>query len=185
MATNLTDSLIDRLVAGDLSEAERKPLLIEIAASENGWRDLALAFLEAQCWRESFATISAPSKNFKARKYLRGSAIAASVALAFGIGRALPYSQPPRLVETTKTRTLAPETPVLRESTPQAVAWDKLDSFQEQTQTLTEDDLQQFRKLGYEVGLRERIVEMQEQGGRLVAVPVREVEVRYVNRPTL
>jgi hypothetical protein len=45
----------DRLVDGELSEEERRQLLAGLDNEPGGWRRCALAFLEAQCWKESFA----------------------------------------------------------------------------------------------------------------------------------
>jgi hypothetical protein len=44
----------DRLVDGELSDSERRSLLASLDTKPEGWRRCALAFLEAQTWRESF-----------------------------------------------------------------------------------------------------------------------------------
>ena len=48
-------SQIDLLVDGELPAEARRALLSRLDASPDGWRRCALAFLEAQAWRESFA----------------------------------------------------------------------------------------------------------------------------------
>ena len=45
---------LDRLVDGELEEPRRRELLARLEAIPEGWRRCAMAFLEAQCWRESF-----------------------------------------------------------------------------------------------------------------------------------
>jgi hypothetical protein len=50
-----TDIDFDRLVDGELSEEERRRLLTSLDKEPGGWRRCALAFLEAQCWNDSFA----------------------------------------------------------------------------------------------------------------------------------
>jgi hypothetical protein len=50
----------DRLVDGSLTFEERKALLARINAEPDGWRRCALAFLEAQAWREAIGTMTAP-----------------------------------------------------------------------------------------------------------------------------
>src|SRR5260370_8705607 len=40
--------LIDRLVDGELGEAERRELLLRLESNPDGWRRCALAFIEAQ-----------------------------------------------------------------------------------------------------------------------------------------
>lgn len=42
----------DRLVDGELSPAEQRELVARLEAEPEGWRRLALAFLEAQAWRQ-------------------------------------------------------------------------------------------------------------------------------------
>jgi len=48
------DSRFDRLVDGELSEKERRDLLANLDNEPGGWRRCALAFLESQCWKDSF-----------------------------------------------------------------------------------------------------------------------------------
>jgi hypothetical protein len=50
----------DRLVDGELSEADRRTLLLQLEHEPEGWRRCALAFLEAQCWKEGFGQIGGP-----------------------------------------------------------------------------------------------------------------------------
>ncbi len=57
----LNDSRFDRLVDGELSEQERRQLLEGLDRQPGGWRRCALAFLEAQCWKQTFAADSRPS----------------------------------------------------------------------------------------------------------------------------
>jgi hypothetical protein len=51
MLTPDDERLLDRLVDGELSETERRSLLLRLEQSPDGWRRCALAFLEAQAWR--------------------------------------------------------------------------------------------------------------------------------------
>lgn len=43
--------LLDRLVDGELTDAERRELLLRLERTPDGWRRCALAFLENQAWR--------------------------------------------------------------------------------------------------------------------------------------
>lgn len=113
---NLSDEqrdamLIDRLVDGELSSDERRQLLTSLEAQPDGWRRCALAFLEAQTWRSTMGGLlqereapaepssiktlapnelasAAPAAHESSRLHLgTWFAVAASVVVAFGLGR--------------------------------------------------------------------------------------------------
>jgi hypothetical protein len=97
------DILFDRLVDGDLSAGERRRLLESLDMRPDGWRRCALAFLEAQSWREDLgqlvrdgsvdradhATASASPASSN-RQILKSAttwlAIAAGLLVAFNLG---------------------------------------------------------------------------------------------------
>ena len=91
---DISDEVLDRLVDGELPDAERRALLLSIDQRPDEWRRCALAFLEAQTWKEVLgdavkqrpgetATIIQPNKKaFAWRTYL---AVAASFLVAFGL----------------------------------------------------------------------------------------------------
>jgi hypothetical protein len=54
------DRQLDRLVDGELDETQRRNLLLQLDAEPDGWKRCAAAFLEAQCWQESFRTLALP-----------------------------------------------------------------------------------------------------------------------------
>ncbi len=49
---------IDRLVDGELSDPDRRALLLRLETEPGGWRACALAFLEAQTWDEAIGARS-------------------------------------------------------------------------------------------------------------------------------
>jgi hypothetical protein len=51
------DPRLDQLVDGELSEPERRDLLAGLDSQPGGWRRCALAFLEAQCWKQEFGSM--------------------------------------------------------------------------------------------------------------------------------
>ncbi len=59
--TKVDRRVLDRLVDGELAEAERTALLLRLETEPDGWRCCALAFLEAQAWRDAFSPLSARS----------------------------------------------------------------------------------------------------------------------------
>jgi len=96
------DILFDRLVDGELSEAERRALLESLDARPQGWRRCALAFLEAQSWRgdlgqlaekrQAFAAATkspaptVPSQRTTIRAAAQWLALAAGLLVAFKFG---------------------------------------------------------------------------------------------------
>jgi hypothetical protein len=104
-SADLTQAQIDRLVAGELLEAERRNLLVWLDEDVRRWRLCAMAFLEAQSWEAAAAGL-APAATAKGNQALmqntpactrvancrqswavwQALAIAASLALAFAVG---------------------------------------------------------------------------------------------------
>lgn len=97
------DILLDRLVDGELSGGERRQLLESFDKRPEGWRRCALAFLEAQSWREEMGQVArgfvsetnepkSPASSVTANGKSSWSAVAtwlamaASLVLAFGLG---------------------------------------------------------------------------------------------------
>ena len=54
------EALVDRLVDGELGEADRRELLLQLEHEPDGWRRCALAFLEAQCWKAELGQMAPP-----------------------------------------------------------------------------------------------------------------------------
>lgn len=91
------DALLDRLVDGQLSEEQRRELLTSLDNEPGGWRRCAMAFLEAQCWKEALGKFVAEEsslpitaeKSEPARwpgRIVTLTAMAASFVLAMWIG---------------------------------------------------------------------------------------------------
>jgi hypothetical protein len=57
---------LDLLVDGELSEADRRALLLELEHDPDGWRRCALAFLEAQCWKAELGQMVSPAARERA-----------------------------------------------------------------------------------------------------------------------
>jgi hypothetical protein len=98
--TSDEERLIDRLVDGELSDQERRELLLKFENQSDGWRRCALAFLEAQTWGKEFRSLTAaPAAETVVRpagrqsSWLNGPwgsalAVAASFLIAFTLGTA-------------------------------------------------------------------------------------------------
>jgi len=70
-----TPEMFDRLADGELSESQRAELLSSLDHDPDGWRNCALAFLEAQCWRKE---LGAMRQNADAVKTPPATAVVAS-----------------------------------------------------------------------------------------------------------
>ena len=90
--------LLDLLVDGELTDPQRRVLLVQLDAAPSGWRRCALAFLEAQGWREELRSIprhaalppqTAPAPRRRIRSRGRGTtllAMASCFLIALGLG---------------------------------------------------------------------------------------------------
>ena len=98
----LDDRFIDRIVDGTLTPAELRGAIDLLEREPDGWKRCAMAFLEAQSWRESFRAfpeqarsalasrslalpLSARAGN-RGRRWIRGPLAAGIVAASFAMG---------------------------------------------------------------------------------------------------
>jgi hypothetical protein len=99
----LSHEFIDRIVDGELTPAELSAAVDRLDREPDGWKHCALAFLEAQCWRESLRDIGEPTRcpvdsevatiplaamptSQKPGRWLRRAIVAATVAASFVLG---------------------------------------------------------------------------------------------------
>jgi hypothetical protein len=143
------DDRFDRLADGELSESDRRALLASLDARPEGWRRCALAFLEAQTWRESLGEMTTPARKSpalppvppaaaprkpRAKKPLGAMgtvlAMAASFLLFLGLGswalRGKPWGKtgvaptnPIAVVASPSAAPLSPSTESIAEASPQ------------------------------------------------------------------
>lgn len=218
------DSLIDRLVDGELDDNERQRLLARLELEPGGWRRCALAFLEAQEWTRTFSSASGeilalhssddPGETAIIPWRRRGPAtqrsrwvgvLAVSVTLAFASGwlagattrpadsatapiPKLAASEAPKLANAVKTmarerRKASDETdpehprrPVV--PTPENSSWDAGPPL-----VLSNPVRKELERRGYRVEQRTGLMSMELEDGQSLAVPVDEVELRYVGNP--
>jgi hypothetical protein len=106
------DDIIDRIVDGDLGPTELGAALDRLDREPDGWKRCTLAFLEAQCWRESFraldppvrVSVGAPSqpmpreplrRNRLSSNWRHGVMAAGIAAVSFAMGWLVQPAQPP------------------------------------------------------------------------------------------
>jgi anti-sigma factor RsiW len=183
---SLDDHLIDRLVDGELDEADREALLRRLDREPGGWKRCALAFLEAQAWADACAAegnVGQSPQHCEPRvgtrlRPQRLAAIAAAVMLAFLTGF---LARGPGLQSdaTGSTHTVA------RLGSPS-------DSFSSSAATVAppvaaasavpEYLRQQMERQGYEVHGQMKVLPVALDDGRKVALPVEKVSLRYVGQ---
>ena len=164
------DAAIDALVDGELSARDRRALLEQLETTPGGWRKCALAFLEAQSWRQGFAdaareVVPNPQPEIRVRsKTLRITpwiARAAVVIVAFGVGWAVRIPRTVMVAETVTPR-----------SQPADLA---------QKPTAPADYLSgRLEREGYHVERTRGFVPTATKDGRPIAVPVQRTRIRFV-----
>jgi hypothetical protein len=110
------DDLIDRIVDGALTPAELKCASVRLEQAPDGWKRCALAFLEAQAWRDAMCSIGQPAHARGERKFCsllpvefetlankrsprhwwRRLAVAATAVFAFSLGWVSHSARTPR-----------------------------------------------------------------------------------------
>ncbi|MGA2063946.1 MAG: hypothetical protein ABSG86_03205 [Thermoguttaceae bacterium] len=229
----------DRLVDGELSEPERRTVVLRLEDEPGGWRRCALAFLEAQGWKQAFGAMvdaaagpSPAARPAARRDWRRGLgtvlAVAASFLLAFVLGMhvrgrpAVPGSggplagsgmagnageavagRVPRQAET-PGRPPSPATPPERwqlvtlkaPAGPEGeMATIRLPAVQRNTldqqwldavpMAVPDEMLRALRQRGLEVQQHREVLPVEMQDGRRLIVPMDQIEVHYVGRPSL
>jgi hypothetical protein len=99
MTMNTDNTQFDRLVDDELNEEERRELLGGLDEEPNGWRQCAMAFLEAQCWKQALkhapserdvvgvpAATASPRRSPWSNRISLISAMAASFLVAMWLG---------------------------------------------------------------------------------------------------
>jgi hypothetical protein len=197
----LPGGALDRLVDGSLPDAERRTLLVRLDNEPDGWRRCALAFLEAQAWREAFAPLAisaapvaapttprvAASASKPSRIAARWTTLAASLMAAFALGWTLKYVEPSETPGAlARVTPPAPENPA--ETAPfEAVALkDKNQSAPEAgaSNRLVEEVVKTWVQSGYSAERQNTHVTVTFQDGSELEVPAQEIRLRYTGGRT-
>jgi hypothetical protein len=191
------DRLIERLVDGELSEPERRALLARLDAAPDGWRRCALAFLEAQCWREALGPVAAPSVTVArplrpagrppAPARLRWlAATAAGMLAAFALGWSVrggaSAGSPPAPVAQAGNPPAAPAAVGVASEAPRPAS--VTPGPEPEPLPFSESVVRAWESRGYHVERGARLVSMELPDGRRLAVPVDEVRLRFVGDRT-
>jgi hypothetical protein len=218
------DRRFDRLVDGELSESERKQLLRSLDQEPDGWRRCALAFLEAQTWREGFGALFRPNRpaaapvprsvaaeNWSVRK-IGGLvlAVAASFLLAFGLadywhggnGTVPPRGDHTNLAGNQPVTPHSPVAPHVVGASPQLVSlptagdgngamvipatqrdrWDE-GWLKTVPSAMPPNVRQAFERTGHHVQRRQNLVSIPLDDGRVLVVPVEQMEIQPAEQP--
>jgi anti-sigma factor RsiW len=192
--------LLDRLVDGELPDGERRELLLRLENEPDGWRRCALAFLEAQTWREAFrapvATAPTPPvvpdgpsrkpRSWRPVAVLTG--LAASLAAAFALGwvfRGGPEPTAPYPPVAQQATSVPAEPPEPTSPAPIALAArEPGTSKSPEPPGVVDPVVKQWEQRGYHAETQKRLVSLELKDGRKLNVPVQEVRLRYVGDRT-
>ena len=195
------DRVLDRLVDGELPDIERRELLLRLNAEPEGWRRCALAFLEAQNWREALDPLAGAAAGQplilpnrpgrKPRSWQRIVAmtgLAACVAAAFALGWVL-HLQPTQPTQETLAAEGTQLSLVAAVERPQFPSADRATEAQQPRkpgERLVRVDplVRKIEQSGFRAQTQARLVSMQLKDGRKVDVPVQEVRFLYVRNRT-
>ncbi|WP_165249461.1 hypothetical protein [Paludisphaera soli] len=199
------ETLLDRLVDGDLAPAELREALTAVEAAPDGWRRCALALLEARCLDHALREPApAPKPTFAvaapSRRRFR-PALAASLALAcFGSGWLVggggpgPVDEPEppaplvaRAEPSPESPEPPPEAPQPQPEAPQPPpAPVRLASWVvNQPLPVSDAERAALEARGYRLDQQRRLVSARLADGRRVVVPVDRLGLRYVGGATL
>lgn len=228
------DSLIDRLVDGELREVERQRILALLETEVGGWRRCALAFLEAQAWSRTLASnpnlhsVNAPDNStithvlidpdqpvdhIRQRRaptprwfpFQSQGILAAGILLSFAAGwiasrAAHPFRPVPAPIAADKSVAVFAPTNRLKPAVDQVQAAEprnfapveppivpKIEAPSRKIEApvaLTEPIRREWERQGYLVQQRSGLVSMELENGERLAVPVDEVELRYIGNRT-
>lgn len=109
--------VFDRLVDGELPEPERREVLLSLDRQPDGWRQCALAFLEAQTWGQSLTqyvrepALSAPAGEFGRDGGARETHAAAAAGLEIKSDRFDGGGNVPATPQTATSQTVAVTSP--------------------------------------------------------------------------
>jgi hypothetical protein len=188
----------DRLADGELSEQERRELLSGLDDEPGGWRRCALAFLEAQCWRQSLGGFvfgeggkeerPAPAVARAASRPLRRSlwfsrlgtaaAMAASFAAAVWL---VTWAQHNQVAEMPRPDEKADQVAKNGDVEPNQLDRQWL---QNTPPAIPENVAQALERTGHEVRQRREFVPVSLEDGRQMVMPVDHVDVHYVGNRT-
>jgi hypothetical protein len=198
------DRLLDRLVDGELPDAERRLLLQRLEAEPDGWRRCALAFLEAQAWRDSLGPVAdslvdysiaatAAAPKVPAQRWLGGrliarlSALAACVAVAFVLG----WNMRPKPAGVTSNVLVANVATSPRHPAEGTGPQGSSATGQEISAPVAkapapslEAVLKKWEQRGYRAERQDRVVPVELKDGRKVNVPVQEYRIQYLGGRT-
>lgn len=193
----MTCELLDRIVDGAISPAELREAVAVLDASSDGWKRLAIAFLENQCLNQALRPMTRVPVVGR-RSWPRRAAAAATVAASFALGwaghgsrmTASPAAQPViAQALPVPAAPVAQAEPVIETVPAPPAETSPLDQvqayFASQPPVVSDHTRYLLQQQGYEVDEERRIVTGVLPDGRVVLAPVEEVRIRQASSSPL
>ncbi len=197
---------IDRLVDNELGEPERRELLLELDRRPDAWKLCALAFLENQAWAPAIREVVVLARPSPApppaRRRHRWLAAACVMSSLFGLGvlsgtmlrretpeptvaanpPVAPLPDAPRLAGFVQL-TRPGEAPGNSIPIPVLSGTNLKDRLTEQARPMVPEYVRSvWERQGYELRENREVVSLGLDDGRRVAIPVDQVQVKYVGQ---
>jgi hypothetical protein len=185
---------IDRLVDDELDPDDRRDLLLRLEATPDGWRSCALAFLEAQefarasrAWTRELAAPAVPAsacipvrpRRPSARRFVLAATL---IGLAFLAGLLAGGAVPARGGR--DEITTSDPGPRVPKPGPSVTPASDIALAQVQPAAVSDYDKAKWNRLGYQIEQKRKLITVDLKDGRRVTVPVDDVQINFVGRPT-
>jgi hypothetical protein len=205
----MDDRLFDRLVDGELPDRERRELLVRLEKVPDGWRRCALAFLEAQTWRQALGSVAGTAESSARSVVLTGetpvpppvprggqgrkqifwrpvarlTGLAAGLAFAFALG----WTYHGGLEQTAPSPDVNRQAGSVADQSNQPPSDASVKVAVEHSSPTKPAEaaaaiapiVKNLQQRGYSVETQQRLVSMESKDGRKVKLPVQEVRIRY------
>lgn len=178
----LTTEFLDQIVERPLAAVELRNAFQILDATPDGWKRLAIAFLEAQCLNEALAPAK-PRAVFRRRNpWPRRAAAAGILAASFALGW---FGRPTPAAPVVVAQAVPAEPAVIEPPAAPSAAPSPLDAVEAylaaQPSAISDQARYLLQQQGYEVDEERKIMTRVLPDGRVILAPVDQVRIRQAS----